>query len=314
MQLLVIPILGLAPGIFWLWLIYRRDKYRPEPKGLVIRTFLLGMASVLPVLIIEVALALPYIFSHVKDFTNFTVESLSQLSIGEMAYFSFIIAGFTEELFKFLVVRTTIYKSPYFDEPIDGLVYASAAALGFASLENVGYLFSYGWETILVRAPISTLAHVVFSAMWGYPLALRKLKRHNSTLLLWLGLLGAMLGHGLFDFLAMAQGDSNPMNIPLLAGLIVLFAGMVVFFVFLLIRGQKTSPFKDKNAELLTLCPNCQTRVPYYAGFCPNCGNKLPEDKKASPEFCGKCGAGLENGVNFCTSCGSRVIKKAGLG
>ena len=59
LRLLVIPILGLAPAIFWLWLIYRRDKYRPEPKGLVIRTFLLGIAVVIPVALIEVLLALP---------------------------------------------------------------------------------------------------------------------------------------------------------------------------------------------------------------------------------------------------------------
>jgi RsiW-degrading membrane proteinase PrsW (M82 family)/RNA polymerase subunit RPABC4/transcription elongation factor Spt4 len=310
LQLLLIPVLGLAPGIFWLWLIYRRDKYRPEPKGLVIRTFLLGMATVIPVLLVEVLLALPYVFSHIKDFANFTVESLSLLSIGEMAYFSFIIAGFTEELFKFLMVRTTIYKSPYFDEPIDGLVYSSAVALGFASLENVMYLFSYGWELILVRAPISTLAHVVFSAMWGYPLALQKLKRKNAAGLLWLGLLGSMVGHGLFDFLAMAQGDSKPLNIPLLVGLVVLFAGMVILFVFLLIRGQKTSPFKDQNAELLILCPNCQSRIPYHASFCPVCGIKLAENRNIASTFCGKCGSELTSRTNYCPSCGSRVIKK----
>lgn len=312
LQLLLLPVLGLAPGIFWLWLIYSRDKYRPEPKRLVIRTFVLGMVAVIPVLFIEVLLFLPYLFSHLEDLKNFGVGALNHLSLGEMAYISFIIAGFTEEVFKFLVVRTTIYKSPYFDEPIDGLIYASAAALGFASLENVMYLFSYGWELILVRAPISTLAHVVFSAMWGYPLALQKLKRKNATALLWLGLLGSMVGHGLFDFLAMAQGDSKPLNLPILVGLVVLFAGMVILFVFLLIRGQKTSPFKDQNAELFILCSNCQSRIPYYATFCPVCGNKLAEDRNVSPTFCGKCGSELNSGTNYCTSCGSRMIKKAG--
>ena len=72
-----------------------------------------------------------------SEFRNFLTHDLNHLSLGETAYLAFIVAGFTEELFKFLVVRTTIYKSPYFDEPIDGLVYSSAAALGFASLENI---------------------------------------------------------------------------------------------------------------------------------------------------------------------------------
>jgi protease PrsW len=311
LKLLLIPVLGLAPGIFWLWLIYSRDKYRPEPKGLVIRTFLFGMLTVIPVLLIELLLTLPYIFSHGTDFSNFSVESLSHLSVGEMAYFAFIIAGFTEELFKFLIVKTTIYKSPYYDEPIDGLIYASAAALGFASLENIGYAFSLSWQEMLIRAPITTLGHVVFSAMWGYPLALHKLGRRHSKILLWLGLLGAMLGHGLYDFLAMAQEDSH-MQIPLVVGLIVLFAGMVILFVFLLIRGQRSSPYRDKDAQILILCSNCQSHIPYYASYCPACGNKLTGNKDTSSWFCGKCGKELEGETNFCTSCGNRVVKKAG--
>ena len=311
MQFLLIPVLGLAPGILWLWLIYRGNKYRPEPRGLVIRTFLLGMVAIIPVEIVETSLLLPYIFTHIADLKNFSIASLNHLSFGEMAYLSFLVAGFTEELFKFLVVRISIYKSPYFDEPIDGLVYSSAAALGFASLENIGYLLSYGWQTALVRAPITTLAHVVFSGMWGYPLALKKLKRKNSTVFLWLGLVGAMAGHGLFDFLAFQQNDSFT-NIPILLGMIALYGGLIALFIFLMRRGQKLSPFKEKNAELLILCSNCQSRIPYYAGFCPFCGSQLAENKGAYPSFCGKCGSALTNGINFCTSCGSRIIKKPG--
>lgn len=269
------------------------------------------MVAIIPALLIELLLVLPYVLSNIKDFLNFTVAGLSQSTFGEMAYISFIVAGLTEELLKFLVVRTTIYKSPYFDEPIDGLVYSSSAALGFASLENVLYSFSTSWGMMLIRAPITTLGHVVFSAMWGYPLALQKLKKKHATVLLWLGLLGSMVGHGLYDFLALAQSDSK-MNLPLFVGLIVLFVTMVALFVFLLRRGQKTSPFKDKNAELLIACPNCQTHIPYYSVFCPSCGTKLVENKSIYPVFCGKCGTEVSNVTNYCPSCGSRIIKKPG--
>jgi len=313
MQFLLIPVLGLAPGLFWLWLIYRGNKYHPEPKRLVIRTFLLGMAVVIPVALIETALILPYVFTHLEELRNFSIAGINNLSLGESAYISFVVAGFTEELFKFLVVRTTIYRSPYFDEPIDGLVYSSAAALGFASLENIEYLLQFGWQTALVRAPITTLAHVMFSAIWGYPLALKKLKRKNSTALLWLGLLGAMAGHGLFDFLAFQQGDAS-VNIPILIGLIVLFAGLLALFIFLIRRGQKTSPFKDKTTELLLACPNCRNRIPYYSTFCPSCGTKLVENKDSYPLFCGKCGSEVSNTTNYCPTCGSRIGRKPGSG
>ena len=73
LELLLIPVIGLAPGIFWLWLIYRRDKYRPEPKGLVIRAFLLGIVAVIPVMLVEVLLALPLILPNIE---NFTIEKM----------------------------------------------------------------------------------------------------------------------------------------------------------------------------------------------------------------------------------------------
>ena len=311
MQVLLIPVLGLAPGLLWLWLIYRGNKYRPEPKGLIIRTFLFGMVVIIPVGFVETALLLPYVFTHIDQFKNFSMTDLNNLTIGQIAYVSFLVAGVTEELFKFLVVRMTIYKSPYFDEPIDGLVYSSAAALGFASFENIGYLISYGWQTALVRAPITTLAHVVFSAMWGYPLALKKLKGNNSTIFLWLGLAGAMAGHGLFDFLAFQQNDSFT-NIPILLGMIALYGGLIAVFIILMRRGQKLSPFKEKNAELLILCPNCPNRIPYYSSFCSFCGSKIAENRDIYFSFCGKCGSELIPRTHFCTSCGSRIIKKPG--
>jgi len=311
MQFLLIPVLGLAPGLLWLWLIYRGNKNRPEPKGLVIRTFIFGAIATIPVSIIETVLVLPYLFAHIHDLQNYAISGFNNMSLAQTAYMSFIVAGFTEELSKFLVVRATIYKSPYYDEPIDGLVYSSAAALGFASLENVGYLLSYGWQTALIRAPITTLAHVTFSALWGYPLALKKLKKKNSTLLLWLGLLGAMAGHGLFDFLAFQQNGTLK-NLPVLIALIVLFGGLIAFFIYLIKRGQKTSPFNDMNAELRIHCPNCQVRIPDYAAFCPACGAKLPENRDGMPAYCGKCDTELSKGESFCTSCGSRIIKKPG--
>jgi RsiW-degrading membrane proteinase PrsW (M82 family) len=95
MQFLGILVLALTPGIFWLWLIYRWDKYQPEPRLLVIRTFLLGMVVVIPVALLEVVLALPYLL---PDITNLSIESISKLSIGGVAYFSFIVDGGTREI------------------------------------------------------------------------------------------------------------------------------------------------------------------------------------------------------------------------
>ena len=187
---------------------------------------------------VELALILPYVFTHIDQFKNFSMADLNNLTIGQMAYIAFIVAGFTEEFSKFLVVRTTIYKSPYFDEPIDGLVYSSAAALGFASLENIEYLIQL-W---LADGPgkganYNNGACGIFSDV-GLSPGYEKLKRKNSTIFLWLGLLGAMAGHGLFDFLAFQQNDSSRISLFFI-GLIALFGGSIALFIFLMRRAQK---------------------------------------------------------------------------
>jgi RsiW-degrading membrane proteinase PrsW (M82 family) len=212
LTILIILLAAIAPCAFWLWLIYKWDKYKPEPKSLIIQTFFLGMVVVIPVAIIETLL-----------YPNAT-QNPSSLSAA--VYLAFIVVGVTEEAGKFFIVRRTIYYSPHFEEPADGLVYASAAALGFASLENVIYLLSFGWQVILVRGLFSNLAHVLFSALWGYPLALGKLgmARKEYT---WYGLAASMIAHGAFDFLFFTQSFYTFLVIPLFLGMVVLFILMM---------------------------------------------------------------------------------------
>ena len=290
MQLFGILVLAFAPGIFWLWLIYRSDKFRPEPRTLVIRTFLWGMAVSIPVVIVE----------HLLYPGTIDITQTSRLSLGSIAYLSFIVAGLTEELGKFLVVRKTVYDSPYFDEPMDGIIYSSASALGFASLENVGYLVMFGWQTILVRGPISTLGHVLFSVMWGYPLGLGKVGGPRIKVLTWFGLIASMVTHGLFNFLLLAESSYSFFVIPL-------FIGAGILFLLMLKHARKISPFKEKIGELLINCPNCGNNISYYANFCTSCGVGLAEAKKKGTVLCSRCGAALTNKESFCTSCGSRV-------
>jgi RsiW-degrading membrane proteinase PrsW (M82 family) len=267
-MLLIIPVLALAPGIFWLWLAYRWDKYQPEPKWLVIRTFLYGMAVVLPVLGIELLLGL----------IHFGAADTAQTSVSNMAWGAFVVAGFTEELGKFLVVYLTMYKSRYFDESTDGIIYASAAALGFASLENLMYMIGNGWQIILLRAPISTFSHLLFAVLWGYPLILRKLGRPGATALLFTGLIGAMAFHGLFDFVVFTKSWYAFMFIPIMAALIVVF-------ILMLRHSRKISAFRKETVQVTTVtCQNCGAVMNRNARFCTACGRRLLEsDNKQKP-------------------------------
>ncbi len=293
MSLLIIFVLAFSPGLFWLWLIYTRDRYRPEPRELVIRTFLLGAAVSLPVILIEFVLYPGSISLLLTKPDN----------IAAVAYVSFIVAGLTEEIGKYCVVRYTIYNSPYFDEPMDGIVYASAAALGFASLENVGYILTYGWEVVLARGPFSTLAHVLFSGMWGYLLGSQKLKQGSGHRLVLAGLTGSIVLHGAFDFFILAQRGYEPLAL-------LLFLASGILFLSLLNLADKRSPYRDKVSSPLVGCPTCGWRSGHYASYCSQCGTTLTAVTKDSSIFCSVCGAPLHRQSHFCTACGSRLNRK----
>jgi protease PrsW len=183
--LIPLLVLALAPGVFWLWYFYHRDKYEPEPLSWIVIVYFLGIAVTIPVALIEGIMGL--------------VVSGVVVAV--------VVAPIVEEYGKYFVVRHTVYNSPVFDEPVDGIVYAAAAALGFATLENVIYVFSSATlsdaiGTGLVRAVLSVPGHALFSIMWGYALGrARFLPPEQRPGVIAVGLIMAMVLHGLFNFL-----------------------------------------------------------------------------------------------------------------
>lgn len=81
-----------------------------------------------------------------------------------------------EELLKY-TAASTIFDHPDFDEPVDGLIYAASASLGFAFIENIIYSIDFNWQTTLLRGSITTLGHVLFSLPWGFAMSLKKFGR-----------------------------------------------------------------------------------------------------------------------------------------
>lgn len=185
---LVILALALAPGVFWAWYFYRRDRYNPEPRALIVKIFLLGALVTFPVAF---------------------VEGLFGLFIASALIMGAVIAPIVEECGKFWVVRRFAYPHPEFNEPMDGIVYAAVAALGLATLENVLYVFTayltspaLALGTIAVRAIFSVPGHALFAAVWGYALGRAKFTAAEERQGLVLqGLILGMALHGIFNFL-----------------------------------------------------------------------------------------------------------------
>jgi RsiW-degrading membrane proteinase PrsW (M82 family) len=285
MEALSFVSIGFAPGLFWLWRIYLRNHNRPDHKGLVARTFLLGVAVALPVLIAGMLVQGPGASRH----ASMTVE--------EAAFKAFVVAGLVEEIGKFLIVRWTMFRSPYFDEPMRGLIYASAVALGFASIENVGYMIGHEPSVIVLRAFTATLGHVFFSSPWGYALgAARRRPEDRRTGLIVVGLAMSVAGHGLYDFFLFCN-----MGVE---GFATLAAAGAIFWG-LLARAARVSPYRGHVAQALAPCPACGLPGPASARFCTSCGQARPA---ASAQHCGKCLGSLIQGASYCNHCGARVI------
>jgi protease PrsW len=179
--------LAIAPGIAICLFIYFKDKYNKEPLGLLLLSFILGMLSIIPALIIQVALTKP----------------LNQL-MGEGVYFtaafSFLLVALSEEGSKFVVLRYVPYRRKSFDDPFDGIVYAVMVGMGFATLENIGYVTQHGLGTGILRMFLSVPAHATFAVLMGYYTGLAKFDTANRRKYLLLAVFWPVVFHGTFDF------------------------------------------------------------------------------------------------------------------
>lgn len=117
-----------------------------------------------------------------------------------------------------------VRRSRYFAAPIDGIVYASAAALGFASAHNVELLWGKPIAGIdVARALLAVPAHLFFAATWGY--ALGREAQHGAPMRLggrafnWAWLF-AMLFNGIYDHIVFGRGPTALIaTAPILLGM-----------------------------------------------------------------------------------------------
>ena len=182
--MLLLILLSFVPGLIWLWYFYRQDP-RPEPVSLIGKTFLWGAFFVLPTAAVE------SLYSHYFSQAPNPLVLFLMITLG---------VGLVEEAAKFGAVWAGALHSQAFDEPVDGIIYAVTAALGFAALENLLYGLRFGVGVVPARALITLLAHASFSGIWGASLTRGRFGRTS-----W-GALGiAAFLHGAYYFI-LARG------------------------------------------------------------------------------------------------------------
>jgi len=152
---------------------------------------------------------------------------------------SIVVLALVEEFFKFFAANWAIRRDPAFDEPVDAMVYMIAAALGFATVENIFVLmgslseisaspFLSVLETAGLRFIGATLLHVLASALVGYFWAKGRMRKNEISYIA-IGIVLATLIHALFNHLILSFQDKDLLVYPTVFLLFIAFFVMVEF-------------------------------------------------------------------------------------
>lgn len=212
-------ILAIAPGVAISFYIILKDEYNKEPRKHLLISFLLGVVSIIPAMLME----LPLIWAEQLPFFKSTIG---------IACKAFLLVALPEEFAKYIMLKLYAYRQPEYDEPFDGIVYAVMVGMGFATAENMMYVYEYGIATGIVRMFLAIPAHATFAIIMGYFMGKARFSAHKEKLLLGAGLCWSVVFHGSYDFflfLKDKQQSQTEFDIFMLLGAVIsLLTGIIL--------------------------------------------------------------------------------------
>ena len=220
----LLSLAALLPPLILLILIYRMDKVEKEPKGLIIKLVILGAASTILGIILEV------LSGHLIG---------AALTSGTVLYDAvqyFLGVALMEEFSKYVFLKKSTWKHPAFDYTFDGVVYAVSVSLGFAALENFFYVKELGLKVAGFRVVTSIPGHCIFAIFMGISYGLAKKAEAQGKMAekhahLVAAILVPTLIHGFYDFVA-SQGT--------MFFVVVFFAFLAILYVVAFLRLRKS--------------------------------------------------------------------------
>ncbi len=184
--MLILLALAILPSVLLMLYIYKKDPI-PEPVPVMRRAFIYGMVSCIPIIIVELFL-MPFISIFGENVIGTTMKA-------------FLGAALPEESFKLLALWLILRNNPYYDEHYDGIVYSVCVGLGFATVENIGYVLENGVGTALARAFLAVPLHYACAVLMGYYYSVYHFV-DRSERVKWSILLVPILVHGIYDTFA----------------------------------------------------------------------------------------------------------------
>lgn len=223
-------LLALVPAFIWLVFFFLQDRIEPEPKGYILGVFLLGA-------LLASAVGIPLVdnFFHVQ---KWIYADTATTILG-----SILLVGFIQEFLKYAAIRFSVYPSAEFDEATDGVIYATAAGLGYATVLNIQFVIANGGVALgssVIRMVVVALAQASFAGITGYFLGRAKFENKPWW---WMaaGLSLAAVGNGLFNWLrgrivqtniSLTGASTNPWMGLVFATVVALFTlGLILWLI-----------------------------------------------------------------------------------
>ena len=183
-------LITILPSLLIVLFFVKSDRF-PEPTSQIIKIFMYGIFLCIPAFLINTELGNLY----------------ANTGISEALISSFLSAAPVEEVLKFTVLYSLVYKMKDFNEPIDGIVYGVSVSLGFATLENIYYVYflsDYFGTTsqglAILRSFSAIPAHGIFGATMGYFfMKYTFIKKENNLALC---MIVPILLHGAYNYFA----------------------------------------------------------------------------------------------------------------
>ena len=223
-------ILALVPALLWLVFFYLQDRLEPEPKGYILGVFLLGalLASAVGIPLVE----------NLYHVSKWIYTDTATTILG-----SILVVGFIQEFLKYAAVRFSVFPSAEFDEATDGVIYATAAGLGYATVLNLQFVIANGGVVLgssVIRMAVVALAQASFAGITGYFLGRARFENKPWW---WMsfGLSVAAVCNGLFNWLrgrivqrgiSLTGPTTNPwMGLALASVVALITLGMILWLI-----------------------------------------------------------------------------------
>jgi hypothetical protein len=188
-------------------------------------------------------------------------------------------------------------------------VYAAAAGLGFAAVENIFYVLEGGIAVGVLRAIASVPGHMIFSCVWGYALGTAKFRPGSARRPgIIAGLSGAIVLHGIFNF---------SLEVYEVAGLLFILILVIPLGLLYTRENIKNAHADPASAFSLlqrssvtgiipignsVIVPGTEPSGQQSATALTNTGHD-----PAKVNYCTSCGMHAVDGARFCRNCGKEL-------